>query len=217
MRLNTAVHPFAMEALLDSAKQIALAHREAQRQVALQTDLDMLENGDSIAAALELEEQDARNGTVEALEEAIRKGVALDEAEEQQQESQRQEGEDTALALKGVEEMEAEREEHRLRLIAVADEVVAVEMSNQVRREEKRVVALEARSQKLALKVLVKEDLGVAMQLAKEIEEQASAHVTRRRPLHWHRTPAHVASACAGTKDGVAVGGRPQACTPGCQ
>ena len=60
-----------MEALLDSAKQIATAHRETQRLAALQTDLDMLENGESIVAALELQEEESRNSAVEALEAAM--------------------------------------------------------------------------------------------------------------------------------------------------
>lgn len=166
-----------MDALLDSAKQIATAHRETQRLAALQTDLDMIENGENIAAALELQEEEARNSAVEALEEAIRKGLELDEAEEQQQESQRREDEDTAQKYTANEKQRAEREVLRLRLVAAADEVVAGEISNQVKREEKRVVELEERSQKLVLKVLAKEDYGVAMQLAREIEEQASAHI----------------------------------------
>ena len=142
-----------MEALLDSAKQIATAHRETQRLAALQTDLDMLENGESIAAALELQEEESRNSAVEALEAAIRRGVELDEAEEQAQESQRKEDAGTALALTQKEELEAVREDHRLRLVAAADEVVAGEMQKQVKREEERVAVLEERSQKLALKV----------------------------------------------------------------
>ena len=68
------------------------------------------------------------------------------------------------------------REEQRLRLVAAADEVVAIQMANQVKRESKRVLALEERSQKLVQKVLAKEDYAAAMQLAREIEEQASAH-----------------------------------------
>ena len=142
-----------MEALLDSAKQIATAHRETQRLAALQTDLDMLENGESIVAALELQEEESRNSAVEALEAAIRRGVELDEAEEQAQESQRNEDAGTALALTQKEEQEAVREDHRLRLVAAADEVVAGEMQKQVKREEERVAVLEERSQKLALKV----------------------------------------------------------------
>ena len=142
-----------MDALLDNAKAIANAHREAQRLAALQTDLDMLENAESIAAALELQEEEARNSAVEALEAAIRRGVELDEAEEQAQESQRREDAGTALALTQQEELEAVREDNRLRLLAAADAVVAGEMQKQVKREEKRVAALEERSQKLALKV----------------------------------------------------------------
>jgi len=166
--------------LLDSAKQIATAHRETQRLAALQTDLDMIENGENIAAALELQEEEARNSAVEALEEAIRKGLELDEAEEQQQESQRREDEDTAQKYTANEKQRAEREVLRLRLVAAADEVVAGEISNQVKREEKRVVELEERSQKLVLKVLAKEDYGVAMQLAREIEEQE-----RKMEIQW--------------------------------
>ena len=94
-----------MEALLDSAKAIATAHRETQRLAALQTDLDMLENGESIAAALELQEEESRNSAVEALEAAIRRGVELDEAEEQAQESQRKEDAGTALALTQKEQL----------------------------------------------------------------------------------------------------------------
>ena len=135
------------------AKTIATAHREAQRLAALQTDLDMLENAESIAAALELQEEEARNSAVEALEAAIRRGVELDEAEEQAQESQRREDAGTALALTQQEELEAVREDNRLRLLAAADAVVAGEMQKQVKREEKSVAALEERSQKLALKV----------------------------------------------------------------
>ena len=142
-----------MEALLDSAKAIATAHRETQRLAALQTDLDMLENGESIAAALELQEEESRNSAVEALEAAIRRGVELDEAEEQAQESQRKEDAGTALALTQKEELEAVREDNRLKLVAAADEVVAGEMQKQVKREEQRVALLEERSQKLALKV----------------------------------------------------------------
>ena len=147
------VTQITMDALLDNAKAIATAHREAQRLAALQTDLDMLENAESIAAALELQEEEARNSAVEALEAAIRRGVELDEAEEQAQESQRREDAGTALALTQQQELEAVREDNRLRLLAAADAVVAGEMQKQVKREEKSVAALEERSQKLALKV----------------------------------------------------------------
>ena len=113
----------------------------------------MLENGESIVAALELQEEESRNSAVEALEAAIRRGVELDEAEEQAQESQRNEDAGTALALTQKEEQEVVREDHRLKLVAAADEVVAGEMQKQVKREEERVAVLEERSQKLALKV----------------------------------------------------------------
>jgi hypothetical protein len=163
-----------MDALLENAKQIATAHREAQRLSALQTDLDMIENGESVAAALELEEELSRNSAVEALEEAIRKGVELDEEEERQQERQQQEDENTAQNLKKMEELEVARDEQRLQLVAAADAVVAAKVAHEIKQEEARLKELEERSEKLAQKVLAKEDYGVAMQLAREIEEQAS-------------------------------------------
>ena len=163
-----------MDALLENAKQIAIAHREAQRLAALQTDLDMIESGESVAAALDLQEELSRNSAVEALEEAIRKGVALDEEEERERDRQGQEDEDAAQNLKKMEEIEVAREQQRLSLLAAADAVVAAKVSHEIKQEETRVTELEERSQKLVQKVLAKEDYGVAMQLAREIEEQAS-------------------------------------------
>ena len=49
---------------------------------------------------------------------------------------------------------------------------MASTLAKQIKREEDQVAKLEARSQKLAQKLLAKDDYTVAMQLAREIDEQ---------------------------------------------
>jgi len=120
-RSSVRIAQETMDVLLENAKQVASAHREAQRQAALQTDLDMLENAESVATALELEEQEAANKAVEELEAAIRLGVELDEKEEEAEQSRRDEDAETTETLQEIEELEAKREEQRLALIEAAD------------------------------------------------------------------------------------------------
>lgn len=114
-----------MDMLLANAKEVAAAHREGQRQAALQTDLDMLDNAESVATALDLQEEEAANKAVEELEAAIRIGVELDEKEEEAEHSRLAEDAETVENLQKVEKLEAEREKQKLTLIAAADKVSA--------------------------------------------------------------------------------------------
>lgn len=59
---------------------------------------------------------------------------------------------------------------------------MAATLAKQIERQEKQVAKLEARGEKLAQKLMAKEDMAVAVQLAKEIDEQET-----RMIIQWNK------------------------------
>lgn len=56
---------------------------------------------------------------------------------------------------------------------------MAATLAKQIERQEKQVAKLEARGEKLAQKLMAKEDMNVAVQLAKEIDEQETKMIAQ--------------------------------------
>ena len=59
---------------------------------------------------------------------------------------------------------------------------MAATLAKQIERQEKQVAKLEARGEKLAQKLMAKEDMNVAVQLAKEIDEQETKMI-----MQWNK------------------------------
>ena len=155
-----------MLAMMEHAKQVRAEVVAAQKQEELEW---AASDTASIAAALELQEAEAAAAAERECEAALRLGLELDARADEEEAERVAADEEVAARLSRLETAEAADFEAHLEKLSAADEQAAKRLAAEMKVAEAKLLKLEERSEKLALKLVERDDFKYAAALAEEI------------------------------------------------